>query len=89
VLPEAMVRVYRATVAGTPQAAARDLELLREVDGRMHLVPFPMNVAAAMEARGLKPGALPGTMSRVTRAHYEQLKSEVRGLLEGYAVPLF
>ena len=45
-----------------------------------------MNIAAVMEARGLNPGALPPTMSRVTRAHYEQLKSEARRLLEQHGV---
>jgi 4-hydroxy-tetrahydrodipicolinate synthase len=80
-LPESMVRVYRACRNGQPAAAADDLRLLREVDRRQHLVSFPLNLAAVMAARGLDPGALPATMSRVTRAHYEQLKSEVRGLL--------
>ena len=88
-LPEAMLRVYRASVSGHPDEAARDFELLSEVNQRMHLVPFPMNVAAAMAARGFPPGALPTAMSRVTRAHYEQLKSEVRGLLDRYEVPCF
>jgi dihydrodipicolinate synthase/N-acetylneuraminate lyase len=80
-LPEAMVRVYRACRKGNPASAADPLRLLREVNQRLHLVPFPINIAAVMEARGLNPGALPTAMSRVTRAHYEQLKSEVRGLL--------
>lgn len=89
VLPEAMVRVHRAATAGDLESAASDLALLRDVSQRMHLVPFPMNVGAVMAARGLQPGALPPTMSRVTRAHYAQLTSEVRGLLEAHAVPLF
>ncbi len=89
VLPEAMVRVYRATAAGAADEASRELELLIAVNQRMHLVPFPMNVAAVMAARGLDPGALPATMSRVTRAHYEQLKSEVRGLLQQNEVECF
>jgi len=87
VVPEVMVRVQRAAARGTVETVARELELLREINQRMHLVPFPMNVAAAMAARGLNPGALPPTMSRVTRAHYEQLTSEVRGLLEAHGVP--
>lgn len=87
VLPESMARVYRAASSGDPESAARDLAVLREVSQRMHLVPFPMNVAAVMAARGLNPGALPAAMSRVTRAHYEQLKSEVRSLLTEHEIP--
>jgi hypothetical protein len=45
-----------------------------------------MNIAALMSARGLNPGALPPTMSRVTRAHYEQLKSEARGLMQDHGL---
>lgn len=89
VVPEVMVRVYHAAAAGTPNAAADDLQLLREINLRMHLVPFPINVAAAMEARGLNPGALPATLSRVTRAHYEQLKREVGELLEVHGIPRY
>ena len=87
VVPEAMVRVYHAAVAGNPESSANDLELLREINLRMHLVPFPINIAAAMEARGLNPGTLPATLSRVTRAHYEQLKREVGELLAAHGVP--
>ena len=85
-LPEAMVRVFQACTTGDVSPAANELALLRELSQRLHLVPFPMNIAAVMEARGLNPGALPPTMSRVTRAHYEQLKSEARGLMEQHGV---
>jgi hypothetical protein len=83
------VRVYQACLSGSLDSAGRELSVLREVNQRLHLVPFPMNVAAAMEARGLNAGALPSSMSRVTRAHYEQLKKEVRGLLDRFEVPCF
>jgi dihydrodipicolinate synthase/N-acetylneuraminate lyase len=84
-LPEAMLAVYEACKAGRPEGAGRELALLRELGRRLQLVPSPFGVAAVMEARGLNPGVLPPMMSRVTRAHYEQLKSEVRGLLEEFA----
>jgi len=88
-LPECMVRLYQTSKSGGVTDGDSDLELLRAVTQRMHLVPFPMNVASVMEARGLNPGAVPTTMSRVTRAHYEQLKSEVRGLMQDRGVEIF
>lgn len=88
-VPEAMVRVFQAAAAGNPDVAAREQELLLAVERRLHLVPFPWNVAAVMAARGLPVGALPATMSRVTRAHYEQLKSEIQGVFRDHALPCF
>lgn len=89
VLPEAMVRLYQACREGRPGEATQELHLLRAVAERMHLVPFPLNVAAVMEARGLPPGALPATMSRVTLAHYQQLRNEVQGVMRDSGLPLF
>ncbi|HAV63457.1 MAG TPA: hypothetical protein DCY13_13955, partial [Verrucomicrobiales bacterium] len=86
VLPEAMVKVFNATRSGNTALAANELRLLREVDQRMHLVPFPYNVAAVMEARGIPAGVLPPTMSRVTRAHYEQLKKETGAMLRDHGL---
>lgn len=87
-LPDSMLNLFQACRSENVADDDRDLSLLREIAGRMHLVPFPINVAAVMEARGLNPGALPGTMSRVTHAHYQQLKSEVRGLIRDHGLPL-
>lgn len=81
-LPEAMVKVFAASRAGNTASAVAELELLRGISERMHLVPFPYNIAAVMEARGIPVGTLPPTMSRVTRAHYEQLKKETQTQLE-------
>ena len=81
-LGDVMVKVYDAAKAGDVGAAADDLELLRAAVGRFHLVPFPWNQAAIMEARGLNPGVQPTLMSRVTRAHYAQLKREMQAIFE-------
>ena len=88
-VPEAMVRVFQAVVAGNPGEAAREQELLLAVERRLHLVPFPWNVAAVMAARGLPVGALPATMSRVTHAHYEQLKSEIQTVFREHGLTGF
>jgi 4-hydroxy-tetrahydrodipicolinate synthase len=81
-LPDMMVKVYEAAKSGEPDSALDELGLLRSVVRRFHLVPFPWNQAAIMEARGLNPGALPPTMSRVTRAHYAQLKKETQAMIQ-------
>lgn len=88
-VPEAMVRVFQAAAAGNPDVAAHEQELLLAVERRLHLVPFPWNVAAVMAARGLPVGALPATMSRVTHAHYEQLKSEIQGVFREHGLARF
>jgi dihydrodipicolinate synthase/N-acetylneuraminate lyase len=88
-VPEAMVRVYQAAAAGNPHEASPEQELLLEVERRLRLVPFPWNVAAVMAARGLPVGALPATMSRVTHAHYEQLKSEIQGVFREHGLACF
>lgn len=86
VLPEAMVKAFKASEAGDVESAADDLELLRTISKRMHLVPFPYNVAAVMEARGIPSGSLPRTMSRVTRAHFEQLKKESKATMDEHGL---
>ncbi len=86
-LPDVMVKVYDAAKAGDVSSAAAGLELLRSVVRRCHLVPFPWNQAAIIEARGLNPGVLPDLMSRVTRAHYAQLKRETLALFIEFGLP--
>lgn len=88
-LPEPMVALYQACKTGEAGESNRSLRLLRDVSSRLHLVPFPLNVAAVMEARGLNPGVLPVNLSRVTQAHYQQLKSEVAGLMRDHELPIF
>jgi len=85
-VPDLMVAVYRAAAAGNPGGASAQLEMLRMISQRMHLVPFPLNIAAVMEARGVAAGRLPSNLSRVTLAHYSQLKKEAEALLRGAGV---
>jgi len=85
-LPDVMVRVYEAVKAGRAQDVARYQDLLTGVVRRFHLIPFPWNQGAIMEARGIGAGALPEVMSRVSRAHFEQLTKETRDMIEACRV---
>ena len=86
-LPDVMAKVYHAVKADRAEEVVAYQDLLTAVVRRFHLIPFPWNQAAIMEARGLAAGALPDYMSRVSRAHYEQLWNETRALIALSGVP--
>lgn len=86
-VPEAMVKVYDAAKAGDPDSVTGEQELLNSIVERFHLIAFPWNQAAIMEARGLTAGVLPTTMSRISQAHYAQLTKETRAMMVASGVP--
>ena len=86
--PELMVEAFHAMRAGDrPRADAAAAKLVRLSDVS-DAVNFPLNVAAAMEARGLRPGAPKMALSRKTRDAFEELKAKMRALFLELALPL-
>ena len=79
-VPELVVEIFSAVKLGevdrAERATARTREVTRLVDG----LEFPLNVAAAMEARGLPVGHPKSLVSAATRGRYERLAAALRSL---------
>ncbi len=79
-VPELVVEIFTAVKLGevgrAGQASGRAREVTRLVDG----LEFPLNVAAAMEARGLPVGQPKSVVSAATRGRYERLVATLRSL---------
>lgn len=78
--PEALVRMYDLIKAGADQEARELAQLLGKLIGIIDRISFPLNVAAAMEARQWKPGAAKALVSPETRAHYGAVVQDVLAL---------
>jgi 4-hydroxy-tetrahydrodipicolinate synthase len=80
IVPDLMVTLDRICRQGLPgdstSAATTMVELGRIIDQ----LAFPVNVAAGMEARGLKPGAPKSIVSPESRVLYTKIVRELTGL---------
>jgi 4-hydroxy-tetrahydrodipicolinate synthase len=80
IVPELMAGLYRACVEKAPG----DIEALGarmcEVGRVIEQLTFPLNVAAGIEARGLRPGVPKMIVSAESRALYEKIVVEMGGL---------
>ncbi len=79
-LPELVLEVYNAVKAGTPEKARVARERLKDLAGRLEAVAFPLNVRAAIVARGLATGEFKTPISAATRTRHDRLVSELRAL---------
>src|SRR5688572_22824926 len=73
IVPELMVHIYRVCGAGQPGDASLAAERMRVVGKVIDQLTFPLNVAAGLEARGLKPGAPKTIVSEESRAIYAKI----------------
>jgi 4-hydroxy-tetrahydrodipicolinate synthase len=73
-VPELVLAVYHATRDGRPAAGAASAQCLEQLDRLASTVPFPLNIGALMEARGLRVGPPKTIVSAPTTAAYGQLK---------------
>ncbi len=80
IVPELMVEIERASRTGQPEsaviAAGRMVELGRVIDQ----LEFPLNVAAGLEARGLRAGASKSIVSSESRRIYAKIVQELSAL---------
>ncbi len=80
IVPELMVGLYRACVEKAPG----DIEALGtkmvEVGRVIEQLNFPLNVAAGIEARGLRPGVPKMIVSSESQALYDKIVAEMGGL---------
>lgn len=85
-VPELVVEIFTAVKLGdmdrAERATARTREVTRLVDG----LEFPLNVAAAIEARGLPVGQPKSIVSAATRGRYERLVVALRSLYQGWGL---
>ena len=80
IVPELMVHIHRVWAEGKPGDATLAAERMKEVGRVIDQLTFPLNVAAGLEARGLKPGAPKSIVSDESRALYTKIVREFREL---------
>lgn len=86
--PELMVEAFNAMREGNrakADAAAAKLVRLSDISDA---IKFPLNVAAGMEARGLRPGVPKMVVSENTRAAYEEVKTRLRAAFLEFQLPI-
>jgi 4-hydroxy-tetrahydrodipicolinate synthase len=76
-----MVRIHRASRDESSDASA-DAGTVREVGRLLDRLTFPLNVAAALEARGFDPGVPKSVVSTESRARYERIVAELAALFD-------
>jgi dihydrodipicolinate synthase/N-acetylneuraminate lyase len=80
IVPELMVHIHRACSEGRPGDATLAAERMKEVGRVIDQLTFPLNVAAGIEARGLRPGSPKTIVSDESRALYTKIVREFREL---------
>lgn len=78
IVPELMVHLYRVCAENKPGDVSPAAERMKEVGQIIDQLTFPLNVAAGLEARGLKPGVPKTIVSAESRALYEKIVREFR-----------
>ncbi|MBW7893706.1 MAG: dihydrodipicolinate synthase family protein [Opitutaceae bacterium] len=82
ILPEMMVYLYRVCREGAPGEIEPALARMQTLGRVIDRLTFPLNVAAAMEARGLATGAPKAIVSGRSREIYAGIVSELRALFD-------
>jgi dihydrodipicolinate synthase/N-acetylneuraminate lyase len=86
IVPELMVAIDRSYRNGELGDLAKPAEAMREVGRTIDQLTFPLNVAAGLEARGFDPGTPKSVVSPASRAIYEKIVAELRGLFARHAL---
>ena len=79
-VPEVVMKTHNAVCGGEVEGIARERRFLTELSGWMGKLAFPLNIKAAMEARGVGSGAFKTPVSRETSEKYHTLVAELRQL---------
>lgn len=82
-VPEALCEILAKFERG--QDTAEPARLLSRMAEEMKPLPFPLNVKAAIAARGVETGAPKNPISRETEIIYIEVVSRLRALLENHA----
>jgi len=84
VVPELIVKIYRSLAGGRHEEVHESARQMRRIGDIIGALEFPLNVAAAMEARGREVGAPKSIMSPQTRVRYNALRENMRALLNEF-----
>jgi len=84
--PELVLEIYEATKAGDAERAGLATARVKRLVSALAEVQFPLDVAAAMEARGLPTGQPKQAVSAATRACYQRVVGNVRALYAQWGV---
>jgi len=79
-VPELVVEVFEAAKAGRAPSVATTVSRLQALGRLMETLEFPLNVSAAIAARGLPVGKPKSVVSASTQARYQRLVLELRHL---------
>ena len=79
-VPDLLVDIYHAAQAGHPERAALSTARMKTLGERLSRLTFPLNVGAAIEARGLPVGHPKMLVSPATEEAYRGLVQELKGL---------
>jgi 4-hydroxy-tetrahydrodipicolinate synthase len=85
-IPELLVKIFRSIESGRTEEGHEPARQMRQIGDLLSALEFPLNVAAAMEARGREVGAPKSIMSAQTRARYNALKENMRALLNQFGI---
>jgi 4-hydroxy-tetrahydrodipicolinate synthase len=84
VVPELVVQIYKLTAAKKYEETREPARQMRKIGELISALEFPLNVAAAMEARGREVGAPKSVMSSQTRVRYNALRENIRAVLKDF-----
>lgn len=85
-VPEFMLKIHRLISMGRAQEAEPPARLMKEIGALINALEFPLNIAAAMEARGLNPGFPKQVISVASRKRYDALREKLRELFQQHGV---
>ena len=90
IVPEVMVAIHRICHGVEKTDLTRLQACMVELGEIVDQLTFPLNVAAGMEARGLRPGAPKAVVSSESRERYASIVVQLHGLFErhGLAFPI-
>lgn len=88
IVPELMVYIDRVCRQGESGDASPAAAAMRDLGRIIDQLTFPLNVAAALEARGFDPGVPKSVVSPESRALYEKIVAELTALFERHDLAL-
>jgi len=81
------VRIDRVCRQGESGDVTQAADAMRELGRILDRLTFPLNVAAALQARGFHPGAPKTVVAAESRARYEEIVAETTVLLARQGLP--
>jgi len=85
-VPELLVRIYRLIESGRHEDIHEPARQMRQIGELLGALEFPLNIAAAMEARGREVGVSKSILSAHSHARYDALKGNMRTLLNQFGI---